>query len=99
MKHGNTGSQTKKVKKAHGRKCRINPAESAVSHPNLQQIVQEVPRQKVQCMNHVAMLVARYRLFRPAYWTQHDMAALYSSNQTTRGAVVNYLFMEVTKWQ
>lgn len=38
-------------KKAHGRKCRTTPAESAVSAPTFRQKVQEVRGQKLQGMN------------------------------------------------
>lgn len=38
-------------KKAHGRKCRTTPAESAVSPPTFRQKVQEVRGQKLQGMN------------------------------------------------
>jgi hypothetical protein len=38
-------------KKAPGKKCRIDPAESAVSPPNIRQKVQEVGGQKMQTMN------------------------------------------------
>ncbi|MHB9100766.1 MAG: hypothetical protein ACYC2E_04555 [Sulfuricella sp.] len=39
------------TKKAPVKKCRINPAESAVSILRIRQKVQELPRQKVQTMN------------------------------------------------